>query len=197
MEVVNQQVKCLNKYAERVPQIVDLAKKAGVEPGLILGGGLIVSALLILIFFGATILTVVITVVYPATKSIQALESSGDDDDKVWLTYWIMFGIFSLLDEFGGILLSFIPLYFYVRLAFFIFLMAPQTQGASLLYKTLVKPILSQHKDRIQAFIDEVKGSASDLSKDAKAAAMKELNDPNNLMKAMNATQQLNQKLNE
>lgn len=191
-------MKCLNKYAERVPQIVDVAKKAGVEPGLILGGGLFVSSILILIFFGATILTVVITVVYPAVKSIQALETNDtEDDDKVWLTYWIMFGIFSLLDEFGGILLSFIPLYFYVRLAFFIFLMAPQTQGASLLYRTLVKPILSQHKERIQSFIDEVKGSANDLSKEAKTAAMKELNDPNNLMKAMNATNELNKKMNE
>ncbi len=175
-----------------------MAQKAGVEPGLLLGGGFLVSAILILIFFGATILTVIITVVYPATKSIKAIESKdNEEDDKVWLTYWIMFGIFSLLDEFGGIVLSFIPLYFYVRLVIFIFLMAPQTQGASLLYKTLVKPLLSQHKDKIQRFIDEIKGSASDLSQEAKQAALKELNDPNKLLKAAAAAQQVSEALKE
>ena len=43
---------------------------------------------------------------------------------------------------------------------------------------------MAQHKDKIQAFIDDVKGSASDALKEGKNAAMKELNDPANMMKA-------------
>jgi receptor expression-enhancing protein 5/6 len=88
-----------------VPQIKDLASKAGVESGVILGGVAAVTGLITLIFFGATLLTLFITVLYPSVKSIQALESVGKDDDKEWLTYWIIFGIFTLLDDFCGFIL--------------------------------------------------------------------------------------------
>ena len=88
-----------------MPQIKDLASKAGVESGVILGGVAAVTGLITLILFGATILTLFITVLYPSVKSIQALESVGKDDDKEWLTYWIIFGIFTLLDDFCGCLL--------------------------------------------------------------------------------------------
>jgi receptor expression-enhancing protein 5/6 len=74
---------------------------------------------------GAAILTVIITVVYPAVQSIKALESKEGDDDKTWLTYWVVFGVFTLLDEFVGFILEYIPFYFYLRLAFFLYLMAP------------------------------------------------------------------------
>lgn len=121
----------------------------------------------------------------------------SDDDDKVWLTYWIIFGSFTLLDEFGGVLLSFIPLYFYVKLAFFVFLMHPKTQGSLFVYKTFIKPIMTQYKDNIQAFIDDVKGSASEAMKEGKAAAMKELNDPANMLKAAQAAQKLQEEANK
>ena len=149
MEKVSQLCKPLNKYAEKVPQIVDFSKKAGVEAGVLLAGICLISSLLILIFFGGTILTVVATVVYPSIQSIKAIESKGEDDDKEWLTYWTIFGLFSLMDEFGGFILAFIPFYSYIRFGLFVFLMAPQTKGALTIYKFVVGPILKTHKDNI------------------------------------------------
>lgn len=149
MEKVNEVCRPLNKYADKVPQIVELSKKAGVQSGVILAGLSFVGSIVILVLFGATILSVVFTVVYPSIQSIKAIESKGEDDDKEWLTYWTIFGIISLLDEFAGIILSFIPFYFYIRVLLFVFLMAPQTKGALTIYKYFVGPILKQHKDSI------------------------------------------------
>ena len=125
MEILNQKLRPLNKFADSVPQIRDLARQLGVESGVLLGVGGVVALIIILIVFGATILTLTITVLYPAFKSIQAIESSAKDDDKEWLTYWIIFGIFTLLDEFCGCLLNLIPYYYWVRLIFFVVLFAP------------------------------------------------------------------------
>lgn len=150
MELVKKRVQVLNKYAERIPPIVDLSKKTNVEPGYFLGGAIILAALIILITMGGTILSAVVTVVYPAFKSIKALESKDtDEDDSVWLTYWCVFGIFTLLDEFAFILLSLIPFYFYIKLGFFLWMMAPQTQGATIIYKSILRPLLIKHRDRI------------------------------------------------
>lgn len=116
----------LNKYANKIPPIMILSEKTKQEPGLILAVFIVIGALVILIFLGATILTTVITVVYPAIQSIKALETKvNEEDDKVWLTYWIVFGVFTLFDEFGAIVLTLIPFYYYVKLAFFVWMMAP------------------------------------------------------------------------
>jgi receptor expression-enhancing protein 5/6 len=158
----------LNKYAERIPPLVELSNKTKVEPGYFLGGGILISALIILITMGGTILSAVITVVYPGFKSIKALETKDtDDDDKIWLTYWCVFGISTLVDEFAFILLSFIPFYFYIKLAFFVWLMAPQTQGATIIYKSVLRPLLLKNKDKIDRIIAEVQGSALSIAKDA------------------------------
>mmetsp|Transcript_11518 Transcript_11518/g.8424 ORF Transcript_11518/g.8424 Transcript_11518/m.8424 type:complete len:110 (+) Transcript_11518:136-465(+) len=106
-------------------------------------GIIVISSLLILIFMGGKILTVVFTVVYPGYKSIKALETKDtEDDDKAWLTYWCVFGIFSLVDEFGSVLLSLIPFYYYIKLGLFVWMMSPQTNGATVIYKSALRPIL-------------------------------------------------------
>lgn len=123
---------------------------------------------------GGTILTVVLSVVYPAYKSIKALQTEDtEDDDKIWLTYWCVFGIFTLLDEFLGFLLSMIPFYYYIKLGFFVWMMHPSTKGATVIYRMILKPLLEKHKDSIEKFIAEVKGSALDAAKEAASQGMK------------------------
>jgi receptor expression-enhancing protein 5/6 len=127
MEKINQMAKPLSVYGDRVPQIKEIAGKIGVETGVLLGGVSALTLLITLFIFGSTILTLTITVIYPSIKSIGALESKGIDDDKEWLTYWIIFGLFTLLEDFAGFILNMIPYFYWVKLVFFIFLLAPQT----------------------------------------------------------------------
>lgn len=149
MEKVKQLTSPLNKYGDNVPQLVELSKKTNLPTGVLLSAVVLVASILILVFFGGMILSVVFTVVYPSIQSIKAIESDGENDDKEWLTYWTIFGLFHMVDEFGGFVLGFLPFYFYIRLAFFLFLMLPQTKGALTIYKYIVGPILKQHKSSI------------------------------------------------
>ena len=159
MESVNKIVKTLTEFGDQVPQIKDAAKKTGLESGYLLLAGIVVAALLLLITMGGTILTVIATVVYPGYKSIKALETKDTgDDDKEWLTYWCVFGIFSLIDEFAGIVLSLIPFYSYIKLGLFVWMMHPQLKGSSIIYAKLLRPLLLSNKDKIEKFINEVKG---------------------------------------
>ena len=111
-----------------------------------MGSGLFVGSIATLLFFGSTILTLGITVIYPAAQSIKAIESHGKNDDKEWLTYWISYGVFTLLDDFFGWLLEMIPYFYWIKLVFFIFLFAPQTKGALTIYNNLVEPLLEKYK---------------------------------------------------
>ena len=126
MEIVKDKIEVLNTYGKKVPQIVDLSKKVGQEPGVIIAGGIAVWALVVILTMGATILTLAISVLYPAFRSIQALETKWtDDDDKIWLTYWCVYGVFTVIDDFFGFLLGYIPFYYYIRVGIFIWMMLP------------------------------------------------------------------------
>ena len=98
--------------------------------------GLVV--LFIVFGVGASILTNVIGVAYPAFMSFVALESEGADDDKMWLTYWVVFGIFTIVDQFAGIILALIPFYYVIKVAFLIWMFHPASTGAITLYNSFI-----------------------------------------------------------
>ena len=184
MDILNARLRPLSALGDKVPQIKDFARNAGIESGVIVAAAGAVLSIVTLCVFGATILTLAITVLYPAAKSIQALETQSTDDDKEWLTYWIIFGIFTLLDDFAGFLLSMIPYYFWIKLAFFVYLLAPMTKGSQTIYNTVVKPLLDQYKDKIEGLISDIKGSAADAVSQAKKEALKQVQDPKNFARA-------------
>ncbi len=48
---------------------------------------------------------------YPFIKSIEALKTEGQDDDQQWLTYWIIYNVFKLVEGMMDYVISFIPFY--------------------------------------------------------------------------------------
>ena len=70
--------------------------------------------------------------------SFQALESPGIDDDKMWLTYWCVFGVFAVFDQFTNVIFNLLPFYFIVKLIIVIYLFHPAMQGSLTLYNNVV-----------------------------------------------------------
>lgn len=46
---------------------------------------------------------------------IKAIESQEKDDDTKWLTYWVVYSLFLLIEFFGDIFLFWIPLYDFLK----------------------------------------------------------------------------------
>jgi len=100
---------------------------------------------------GQTYITNIIGVAYPAFMSFLALESEGLDDDKQWLTYWVCFGAFNIVDQFAGIILSFIPFYFFLKLGFLVYLFHPSTLGATQVFNNVILPRMKEYQHHIDA----------------------------------------------
>jgi len=161
-----------------IPHLEETAGKAGVNPGLILGAALFVATVILLLFQGFEICVTAFTVIYPGLLSIRAIESPEKNDDKVWLTYWIVFGFLHVVETFLGFVLYFVPYYSWLRVAFFVYLI--QFNGAETLYTTVLKDLLAKNKDLIKDLIKRAQDATSSVAKQAAAAA----SDPTNIMKA-------------
>lgn len=126
-----------------VPAFIDVSAKAGVNPGLILAGVGSVGLLILMVLQGWTILVTAVTVLYPAVHSIRAIESPDEEDDKIWLTYWMVFGLFTVAETFLGFVFYFIPYWDWIRLAIFIWLLLPNFNGAKILYDGVIRNLLN------------------------------------------------------
>ncbi|TYJ55173.1 protein YOP1 [Cryptococcus floricola] len=87
----------------------------------------------------------------PAYLSILAIESPQANDDKQWLTYWVVFGSLNLIESLGlRAVLYWVPMYFVFKTLFSIYLMLPATRGAETLYYHVLRPVIGNVKSKSQ-----------------------------------------------
>ena len=148
-----------------------VSQATGVQPRQLMQYGLVTAVALVMLGVGQCYITQVIGVAYPAFMSFVALESAGTEDDKQWLTYWVCFGTFNIIDQFAGVILSFIPFYYFLKLGFLVYLMHPSTMGATRIYNDWIAPYVEQYEGKIKQF----EKSAADTFNQAKNLAPKVL----------------------
>merc|ERR1712051_345396 len=138
-----------------VPVLIDISGKAQLNPGALLALILAVVFIILMLMQGWTILMISIAVLYPAVHSIRAIETQDEgDDDKHWLTYWMVYGLLNVSETFFGFVFYFIPYWDWIRLAFFVWLLLPNFNGAKVLYESVIKSFLDSNRDLIQKWIN-------------------------------------------
>ena len=78
--------------------------------------------------------------------------------------------MFQTIEMFLSFMLDYIPHYTFLRLLFFVYLMAPQTNGAKTLYLSVFRPLLKKHDKEIQSLIDSVKEKAHEAKSEIKSS---------------------------
>jgi len=88
-------------------------------------------------------------VVSPTYNSLKSLQAQEEGARVRWLQYWLIFALVSPVLSFLDLCSGFIPLYFEAKVAFVLWLSLDQYQGASLLCKKYLEPLLMQHQNTI------------------------------------------------
>mmetsp|Transcript_6597 Transcript_6597/g.7557 ORF Transcript_6597/g.7557 Transcript_6597/m.7557 type:complete len:348 (+) Transcript_6597:361-1404(+) len=87
------------------------------------------------------------------TRLIKFLEESKRRDKmKSVLHFWVVFAFITMYEYYIEIFVFWIPFYYTLKFAFLLWIMSPQTNGASTVFKNVLEPRLLRH----QYFIDNI-----------------------------------------
>jgi len=158
-----------DKYFEQMKLIHE---KTGIPGGYVVGA-LFAAILFVWIGFLEKFITNLVGTVYPAFWTIKSIESRADDD-KRWLTYWVVFAFFTIIDMFSGFILRFIPFYFFLKICFLIALFMPNSQLSNIIYKLLVVRVFKTFEQDIDTATIKITEYTKELVSDGAKLIEKE-----------------------
>ncbi|KAF8777443.1 Receptor expression-enhancing protein 5 like protein [Argiope bruennichi] len=104
--------------------------------------------------------------------SINALETSSKEDDTKWLTYWVTYACFTIVDFFCDFIVSFIPFYWLLKCLFLIWCFAPlANNGSTILYNRVIQPLFVKNRKSIDEVLNKAASGAAGLAKDVAGKA--------------------------
>ena len=146
-----------------------IEKRTEVNPKVIIGG-LLVALILTTTKWFSSYVTCLVGVLCPTYLSLKAIEGPDEDDDKQYLTYWVVYGLFSVFDLFTAFLIKVIPFYYTIKLAFLIWLFMPNFKGAVVIYNLVVGPLFRKYESKFDKGVDKIIRKGEKITEQAKEA---------------------------
>merc|ERR1712020_452359 len=103
-------------------------------------------------------------VVYPAFASLKAVLHGSPESAGAWLRYWVVLGVFSLIELLLDLVINPIsysfPTYLVVKCLFLVWCMLPVSwNGSDLLFNQVLFPLFKQHHQEIEEQAEKAKQS--------------------------------------
>ncbi|EMR63545.1 putative protein yop-1 protein [Eutypa lata UCREL1] len=162
---VQHYVSSLDKELSKYPALNNIEKQTSVpKVYAVLGAGALYF-FFIVFNLGGQLLTNLAGFVVPGYYSMQALFSASKVDDTQWLTYWVVFALFTVLESLISIVYWF-PFYYTFKFVFLLWLSLPAFSGAQLVFRSFLQPALGRYFSESGSTAANLRAKADSIGKD-------------------------------
>jgi receptor expression-enhancing protein 5/6 len=141
---VQQYIGQLDKELSKYPALNNLEKTTSIPKAYAVIGLVALYFFLIVFNLGGQLLTNIAGFVIPAYYSLDALFTASKVDDTQWLTYWVVFSLFTVLESLVSVVYWF-PFYFTFKFVFLLWLSLPTFKGADIIFRSFLVPTLGRY----------------------------------------------------
>ncbi|CAN8095416.1 unnamed protein product [Discula destructiva] len=134
----------LDKELSKYPTLNNLEKQAGVPKTYAVIGLASLYFSFIVFNLAGQLLTNLAGFVIPGYYSLEALFSTNKTDDTQWLTYWVVFSFFTVLESLLSVVYWF-PFYYTFKFIFLLWLSLPVSRGADVIFRSFLSPMLGRY----------------------------------------------------
>ncbi|CDJ41800.1 hypothetical protein, conserved [Eimeria tenella] len=152
-----------DKYLQDAPVAQQAAAATGLRPSFLVAVAAAVLFISLGTGFGGGLVCDIAGFLYPAWMSFLAIESPGTEGEKLWLTYWVVYSAFSILEYFVDFILFWIPFYYLFKFCFLLYLALPRFKGAETIYNLVIRPLLLQQQQPLQQLAEAGNKAAAEL----------------------------------
>ena len=150
-----------------------IKEKTGID-GIYVVLFLLVCVILVYLGIFGTLITNMVGTLYPGFSTIKTMEKNPSKK-KEWLTYWVVFGFFIIVDMFSGIIMKIIPFYFVLKILFLIWMFLPGSSGCYLVYYYVILKLFKSIEDKVDFFFSESKKITNQVIKDTKKGGVEKM----------------------
>jgi len=134
----------LDKELSKYPALANLEKQTSVPKAYaVLGLGALYFFLIVL-NLGGSLLTNLAGFVIPGYYSLAALFTANKADDTQWLTYWVVFAFFTVIESLISVV-YWVPFYYTFKFVFLLWLSLPVFRGADIIFRSFLVPTLGRY----------------------------------------------------
>ncbi|KAH8434643.1 ER membrane protein DP1/Yop1 [Aspergillus melleus] len=133
----------LDKELSKYPVLNNLERQTSVPKVYVILG--LVGIYFFLVFFNIAgeFLVNLAGFIIPAYYSLNALFTAGTADDTQWLTYWVVYALFTVVESAISAPYWF-PFYYIFKFALVLWMALPQTNGAQVVFHSFLQPVLGR-----------------------------------------------------
>ncbi|KAK3326250.1 TB2/DP1, HVA22 family-domain-containing protein [Apodospora peruviana] len=141
---VQQYIGQLDKELSKYPALNNLEKTTSVPKAYAVIGLVTLYFFLIVFNLGGQLLTNLAGFVIPGYYSLEALFTVAKHDDTQWLTYWVVFSFFTVIESLVSVVYWF-PFYYTFKFVFLLWLSLPPFKGADIIFRSFMAPTMGRY----------------------------------------------------
>jgi len=160
---VLEQVEGMMKQAGPLGDILGIVeKKTGANKNLTFGLLVALALVSLVVGYAAQLLSGLIGFLYPAYHSIRALHEEQKKEQIRWLTYWVVFSFFHVLEFFSDHLVWWLPAYWLAKTLLLLWCMAsPPYSGSEFIYARGIRPLYISYHGEIDSAVNQARNKAA------------------------------------